>query len=257
MSVKFWNYNLVTQDQTVITGTNENALFPLTNLKDPRTTKVFRSTTASTILTFDFITTEEVDSVLLVPHALSGWGFTSTILVQANATNTWGAPAFSTTIQTTDIDQEHNLAIKEFTSQSYRFWRLTFTGVSYVEVSKVFIGKLNDVGNRSVSFGWSFVDNDLSISVANRYAQKFTDIITSQKRIQFSINLLTATHLDLLFEVFDYNKTYIPFFFQVCDCAILNNMKRPAGYFTFDQVPEVSNNHYALYDTTCVISEAK
>lgn len=257
MSMKFWNFNLVTQDQTVITGSNENAFFPASNLKDERTTKVFRSTTTSSEIVFDFITTEEVDSILLCPSFKTGWGFNNTITVEANATNTWGAPAFTTTILPADIDEQFEMAVKEFTAQSYRFWRLSFTGVAYVEVSKVFIGKLNNIGGRSVSFGWSYLNTDLSVSTFNRYGQKFTDIVTSQKRMAFNIENLTKDQVDEFFEVYDYNRTFRPFFFMVCDCDIINNVRRFSGLFYMEQIPEVINEHHALYSVSCVVAEAK
>lgn len=256
MSVKFWHYNLVDQPQTVITATNQNAFFPAENIKDPRTTKVLRSTTTETAVTFDFTTIEDVDSILLVPHSQLGWGFTGSILVEANATNNWASPAYTTTIGPAEIDQIHNIAIKEFPVQTWRFWRLTFTNTPYVEVSKIFIGKLNNVGGRSVSFGWSYIDNDLSQSVVNRYGQKFTDVITSQKRLGFALNVMTKDQMDQFFEVYDYNRTFRPFFFQVCDCEIMNDMERFAGYFTFDQMPEIVNNNHSLYDLQATVTEA-
>lgn len=257
MGVKFWNFNLVDQDQTVITPSSTNALFPADNIKDSRSTKVFRSTAASCNIVFDFITTESVDSILLAPNFINSWGFITPITVEANPTDTWGAPAFSTTITAAEVDQVHGIAIKEFSAQSYRFWRLTFTGGSYVELSKVFIGSVQSVGTRSVSFGWAYADTDLSQSIANRYGQKFTDIITGLKRMSFSLNLLGKDEMDDVFSVFDYNRTHIPFFFELTDCDILNNTNRIAGRFFFDELPQITNSSYGLFDLSLTISEAK
>lgn len=259
MSLKFWNYNLVTQDQTVITPSTENALFPASNLKDPRVTKSYRSTGASCTVVFDFVTTEDVDSVLLVPHSRNGWGLNTPITIEANATNTWGAPAFSTTLVSGDLDQEHGIAIKEFSTQSYRYWRLSFTGTSYVEVGKLFIGKLLEIGTnaRSMDYGWQFLDDDLSVVAQNRYNQKFVDETISQKRMVFDVNLMDRDELDDMLQMYDYNRRSIPFWMHVEAPAIINNTNRLAGLFFFESMPVIVNPAHALWNTSWTISEAR
>lgn len=256
MTVKFYNYNLVDQPSTVITASSENAFFPVSNLKDDRRTKVFRSTAASCTLVFDFITAESVDSILLVPHITYGWGFNSSTIVEANTTNTWGSPAFSTTIGPSEIDQEHMVAVKEFTAQTYRFWRLTFTGTSYVEISKLFIGAKQLIGTgKSIDYNWQYVSADNSIIQLNRYGQKFIDVLPEQKRIAFSISNMTITQVDSFFAIYDYSKKTKPFFFYI-DCVILNNNKRLLGYFYFDEKPALTNPFHALWSTQATLSEA-
>jgi hypothetical protein len=124
-------------------------------------------------------------------------------------------------------------------------------------VSKVFIGRLNNIGDRSVSFGWSWLNQDLSQSILNRYGQKFTDIITGRRRFSFTLENLTKDQVDEFFEVYDYNRTYKPFFFMVTDCDIINDVKRFSGVFTMDEMPEITNSFHALYTVECVVSEAK
>lgn len=257
MGLKLWNYNLVTQPATVITATTENALYPLANFKDPRKTKVYRSTGTSTSIVFDFVTTEAVDSILLVPHAKNGWGFDTPVTVEANATNTWGAPAFTTTIVSGDVDQAMEICIKEFAAQSYRFWRLTFTGTSYVEVAKIFIGSLLEVGTgRTFEFGWYYQERDLSRASFNRYGQKFVDVTSSQKIIACEFALLNRDEIDSLFQLWDVNKTYVPFWMWVDGVNTLNNTKRHAGVFYFDQMPAAQNTFHALYSMAMQLSEA-
>jgi hypothetical protein len=254
--LKFWNFNLVDQPQTVITATNENALFPASNLKDPRKTKAFRSTTASTVVVFDFVTTEAVDSILLAPHTRNGWAINTPVTIEANATNTWGAPSFSTTLASGDLDQANAIAIKEFTAQSYRFWRLTFTGTIYAEVAKVFIGSALVIGaGRSMNYNWQYQSNDLSTVSLNRYGQRFADVVVDQKRIGMEFGYLSKDEVDDLLEVYDYNKTYRPFFMHV-DCDILNENRRLSGLFYLESMPVLSNPVHALWNTALVLVEA-
>jgi aspartyl/asparaginyl-tRNA synthetase len=259
MPLKLWNYNLVDQGTAIITATNENALFPVLNLKDPRRTKVFRSTTNSTVILFDFLTTQEVDSIVITPHSKNGFGFVAPITIEANPTNTWGSPAFSTTIASGDIDQIHEIAIKEFAEQNFRFWRVSISGASYVELSNIFIGKMLLIGTgRTFSYDWQYVQAELSQFVVNRYGQRFSDIIDTQKRISASINLLTKEEIDDFFQMYDYNRTVRPFYMKIESAAgILNNENRLSGMFYFDEMPFVSNPSHALWNMSATLSEAK
>lgn len=253
MSLIFYNYNLVNQENTAITPSADNVYFPASNLKDERRTKVFRVDQSSVNVVFDFTTIEDVDSILLVPHTKNGWGFTS-VLVEANATSNFASPAFSTTI-TTEIDQEQEIAIKSFATQSYRFWRLTFIGTTFVEVSKVFIGKALDMG-RGPSLNWSFIEQDKSQLIENKYGQVFIDKYPKQKSINVAYEYLDKDELDTLFEVLDYNSIHKPLFARFSCPDILNNVNRFAGYFYLAQSPEISNPSYALYSTSFTLRES-
>lgn len=253
MSLVFYNYNLVDKSSTVITATAESAYFPASNLKDPRRSKVFRNEASSAQVVFDFITTETVDSICLVPHIKNGWGFTS-VTVQANATNTWGSPAFTTTINT-EIDQEHEIAFKEFASQAYRFWRLTFNGTTFTEVGKVFIGSKLDFG-RGPDLNWSMVENDMSVIQENKYGQAFIDEYGKRKLINVTYNYMDKNEVDNLFKVIDYNSITRPLFARFTCEDILNNINRFSGYFYLAQNPEIVNPSYALYNASITLKGA-
>lgn len=256
MTVKFFNYNLVNQSPTVITASSENAFFPVSNLKDDRRTKVFRSTGPTAVLVFDFVSTEQVDSIILTTHIKNGFGFITPVLIEANPTDTWASPAYTTTLTGLELDSQHGVAYKDLvTAQSYRFWRLTFSGASYVELSKVFIGKKQLIGaGRSINYGWQFLDNDNSIVQINRYGQKFIDELPSQKRIGASFSNLTKDEIDDFFSVYDYNQKTKPFFMYF-DCDILNNNKRLFGYYYLDEKPTISNPFFSLYNLDLVTTE--
>lgn len=257
MSVKFWNYNLVAEPATVITADSVDAFFPLENLKDPRATKVFRSLTPSVSIVFDLVTSQPVDSILLAPHSRNGWGFTTPVTIEANPTNTWGAPAYSNTVASGDLDQVHNIAIKEFTEQAYRFWRLTFDASEYVEVGKIFIGTVLKVGSgRSQDYGWAFQERDNSIATLNRYGQRFVDIVNRQKVINMQLSLLNRDEMDDVFQIWDHNSTIRPFWFWIDGIGTLNNTRRHSGIFYLDEMPQAVNVAHALYSMSISMSEA-
>lgn len=100
--IKFCYTNLVEQDATVITGSTEDSFFPASNLKSTFSSKVWRSTTASANVVFDFVTTEPVDTLIVKSHYDTGRGFLGSLTFEANATNVWTSPAFSTTVSFND-----------------------------------------------------------------------------------------------------------------------------------------------------------
>lgn len=258
MSLNFYYYNLAQQSATVLAASETNAFFPVNNIKDARRTKVYRSNTGACNVVFDFITIEEVDSIVLIPHTILGFGINTPITVEANATNTWGSPAFSTTITSSELDTAHEIAIKNISpSQSYRFWRLSFTGTGFCEVGKVFFGLKHILGQgRSVDYGWSYQDSSNSIITLNRYGQRFVDEFNRQKKFSFTLSNLSKTEVDDFFEIYDYNGITRPFFIQLgCD-TIINNTNRFAGYVYFDDIPAVINTFHARYTIQLSLSEA-
>ena len=253
--MKFYYYNLITRPQTIITPSSESAYFPSSNLKDDRRTKVFRVNSSGVSVIFDFTTIEPINSILLVPHTKNGWGFTD-VTVEANATSNFTSPAFSTSIDS-EIDQVHEIAIKEFTDQNYRFWKLTFNGTTFVEISKIFMGQSAVIGNgRSIDFNWTYGRNSLHQIQANKYGQKFIDILSEQKRFNFSLSNLSKTEVEDFFDLVDYCSNVVPFWVNIgCDAMSLEP-NRYAGMVYFDSIPDTTNPTFARYFMQCSVSEA-
>ena len=251
-SLRFYVNNLV--DQATITASNENALFPASNLQDQRRTKVFRSTTNSDSIVFDFQETSEINSVMVVDEPFNGFGFT-TITLELNGTNTWGSPAFT---QSITVSTEHGVGYAEFNTQSYRFARIVLNStLGYCELSKIYIGKNTQIGtDRSVQYGWSYQDRDISRVTENRYGQKFSDIILRQRLINFSMNLLSKDEMDNIFEIYDYCGITKPLFIRIgCD-EISNEKRRYAGMFYMNNVPTITNTSFNRYSLSFQLEEA-
>lgn len=251
--IEFYSYNFV--DFAEITADSENALFPASNLIDNRRTKVFRSTTSDANIIFDLKSIEAIDSLCIVDNPLTGWGV-NTITVEANATADFTSPAFTTTLT---FSQEHGIGIKELdTAQSYRFWRFVCTGSSYVELSKVFIGKKIGYSPKSPNFNWRYTESDQSKSQRNRYGQIFTDKTISKKNIRLDLALNNRSDMDKLFEMFDYVGLNKPFFVRIGDgsgSCLLNDDNRFSSYMRLQRDPEFTNVFYRLYNTSLTMEE--
>lgn len=250
MSFEIYSENLL--DQATLTSSSENLLFPLSNIKDPRRSKVFRSTSNNDSIVIDFGETSEAEAFFIVPDKRAGFGI-STITLEFNATNAWGSPAVTETIEFSDI---HGLGFKEFLTHSYRFCRVVMTStLGYCEIANLFIGKKLNI-NRSVSFSWTYKDDELSIKKSNRYGQVFTDVITRQKTISAALRLLDKNQLAEFYKAYDYCGESKPFFIRLgCD-AMSDDFRRYSGMVFFNDVPTITNGSFNRFNTALTMREA-
>jgi len=248
---EMYTKNLV--DQSVITASSENALFPKSNIQDARRSKVFRSTSNSDSVVFDFGETSDVNTCFIVADKRNGFGI-STLTLQFNGTNSWGAPAATETIT---FSEQHGLGFLEFTTtHSYRFCRAVLTStLGYCEVSKIYLGTKMELG-RSINFGWSYKDSEIVSQKSNRYGQIFSDIISRQKTINASLSYLTKDQLDKIFEIYDLCGESKPFFVKIgCD-NMINDNRRFSGMVYFDNVPTITNSNFNKYNMSISLKEA-
>lgn len=250
MSFNLYSDNLV--DQSVITTSSNNALFPTSNIKDYRRSKVYRSTSNSDSIVFDFGETSEVSSFFIVPDKRSGFGV-STITLEFNGTNEWAIPAATEAITFSDIQ---GLGLKEFDTHSYRFCRMVMTStLGYCEIANIFLGKKLDI-QRSISFSWTYKYDELSQSKTNRYGQKFTDVILRQKTISGALRLLNKDQLAEFYKLYDYCGESKPFYMSLgCD-VMSDDFRRYSGMFFLGDVPTITNGSFNRFNLTFTAREA-
>ena len=252
-NLKLFTFNLVVQPETVITAASENSLFPASNIKDPRTTKVHRTETStlSNSIVFDMVTIEQVDAVMVIPNFKTGFsGISGDITIEANSTDNWSSPSLSTTMTPND---SFGLAYKFWTSvQEYRFWRLSFSNTQdYAEISKVFIGvdAMRSITQNNIDFGWTKQPSDMSTFRRNRYKQRFVDEIGFQDIYKFSYKLLNAAEYDALVNGLEEVGETTPFWMMVDSSAsIITDEERFAGCFYLNSMPTITNRAFGLYD---------
>lgn len=253
MTIKFYSENLV--ESATITASTENALFPKSNLLDPRRTKVYRSTTNADNVVFDFQETSAIDSIFIVDNPFDGFGI-STLTLKLNATNTWGSPGYTDTVLFSDI---HGMGYKEFTTQNFRFAQVGLTSsLAYCELSNLFIGKKIDMLNdRSINYGWTYISKDNSKVQENRYGQRFADVINRQKQINISFSNLNKDHLDQIFELYDDKGITKPFYVRIgCD-NMTNDLRRYSGMVYLNSIPQITNRFFNNYSLSMTLEEAK
>lgn len=249
--ITFYSDNLLSEADLL---GDENALFPLSNLKDARRTKVFRSLTNQSQIIIDHGSVKAMDSIMVVDSPRTGFGVSS-LTLELNSTNNWASPAFSIELE---INQTHGIAFAEFETKNFRFARLVMTSNnSYCELSNLFIGeKISFENGTGIDLGWSFKDKELSTIKENRYGQKFVDVITRQRELDFSIRSMNKDELDQVLQVYDSKGLTEPFFARIKAQDIVNDADRFAGMFFLSSIPGITNRTFGLFDISFNLEEA-
>lgn len=230
MSTKFYIHNEI--ENAIAVVSSENAQFPLSNLNDPRRTKVFRSTENSTTLTMDFGYPVLVNTVMIVDDPMTGNKLSSCHVLIDND------PLFGSAFeQDMIIDSINGISIVNFdTTIPVRYLRLEMNSAAgFCEIAKLFAGSNVDIGEVDFAFPFTYQGVDRSNVTKNRFGGKFVDEINTQKRIVGSMKVLDKDELDGMLSIVDYCGTTKPLWVQFD--SIMNNPSRLSGYYHFANIP--------------------
>ena len=246
---KIYNENLV--DQATIVASSNNALFPVSNLKDYRRSKVYRSTSNSDSIVLDFQETSLIDGIFIVPSKRDGFGV-STVTVQFNTVDSWGAPPYSVSVP---FSTTLNLGHVTFAKVAYRFARIVMTStLGYCEISKMFIGA--ELGmTASINFGWTIKDEELSLKSKNRYGQIFTDVIARQKSLGFAFKNINKDDLNLLNLMLDRVGETKPFYIAIGDNTMVEDYRRFSAPVILEDIPTITNSNFNRYNLSMSVKE--
>lgn len=187
--MKLLTTNLCTENGTTVTTSSNDPSFPGSNLRKPFRSHKWRATDCdSESVTFDMLTTEAVDSVVLMWPLEDGIKLTpaAVVTIQANATNVWTSPAFE---QVIPISDNYSIASLFFdTDKNYRYWRITIEDPTnpwgYVELGQVWIGKSLPV--EAAQNGFRFVLSDQSKITQTDFGHTYADEYPTLSSIAFS-----------------------------------------------------------------------
>ena len=254
--IRFLSNNLV--EAASLTASTTNAQFPVANIQEDFRTKVWRSTSNSDNIVFDMGSIEPVDYLGIVSNWQDGFGV-STITVEANATDSWSSPAYSTTLT---FDSVHGVGIKSIAEQNYRFWRFVVTsGLGYCELANIFIGKAVNISTNGIGYNWSLINKQLKMTSTTRYGQEYDDVITTRKELNgLKIKVMNPTELDQFFEVLDNRGTTKPLFVEFCDpssTSLINDLDRLNGFYRFKKEPSQVNVTAGFWETSFSLREQK
>lgn len=239
------------------TGT-ENAQFPLTNLQNDFTTKVFRSNENTCSILVDIGASEAIDSVAVVGSAITGLGFTSMSIYGSPTTDFSGS-----TEVVVDLSAQYNFGFNLFTSTgSHRYWliEVTNTAGDYVELSNIYLGineQITTNGINTESFVFTEVDN-VNISL-NDYGQKFIDKVNKIKYLSGNVQYVNSTEFTTMNDLYVQNGKSTPVWFILdCEDTLGTDSKYIfSGYFYFQTDFQWKGAGPGLYNVSLSFMEAK
>lgn len=202
--------NLIDKSGVVLTESSEASGLPVENIINQLRTKVWQTAVAlaEETVVIDLLTAQAVTAIILLDHDLTAAD--SGIILEGNATDSWGSPSVSETLTWTT-----GTIKKYFASQTYRYWRLRFTKSSSSEarqIGRVFLGTYYDQLTLS---DLSITPVDLSKSVRAIGGQQFTDIRPQYDNIALGFQLITKAEYDQLKTIVDTIGINTPIFVSI------------------------------------------
>ena len=243
-----WN-NLV--ESATLTAGSADGSYPVTNIQKIPTTSEWRTASGTTTsnVVIDLGSAQTVEHMFLIGSALEGLNFTS-ITLEANTSDSWGAPAYSSGAITSFPE---NLLYLATGTQSYRYWRVVITngagGATFTGFSNLFLGEALSLTNNNIDTSWSLSQNERADVSTGLYGQRF--ITTYNKQNEFkglSFQLLTKDELDTVEAMFENRGVDKPIFFMLDSSeGLINTKEKLAGYFWIDGRPDTVHEVYGLF----------
>lgn len=222
---------------SMLTGT-ENVQFPLSNLKHPFTTKVFRSLEATVEILIDLKTTTTKNMFAVVGNVASGegLGFNALTLYGSSTTDFTGATPI--VCQLSDL---YNFGFVKFSDVSFRYWKLLITSMgSYVELSNIFLGEEYGFDTNTLSIaGFEFSNQDNSKITLNEFNQRFITTYNKVKRLSGDINYINRAEFDQLIYLYNTHGKSIPIWmiFDEFDASAIDGRFIFSGYYYLIKTP--------------------
>ena len=246
--------NVIDGAAVAITAGSEASGFPAINLANAQRTMLYRcGTTFSTeTLVFDLGSALAADSLILLDHSILN---TTTITLQANTTNAWGAPAFSSAVA-----WQSSWILHSFASQTYRYWRLVVAKAAagqQFDIGRLHLGPVVAPADPPDFDGFSRNMIDLSLSQRSVSGQLYCDPRPQARRLELEFTWIRDAQKLQFVNALEAMGLHTPFFVRVDETAS-DELAEPV-YCRFQEVPkfELAGFDGANYwDTNLRLEEA-
>lgn len=247
--INFLSENLIDGATLSATSGDENAQFPLSNLKNISPTVKFRSATNEVIIEADLLQTRELDTVAMVGDPTGAFEVTAMSIKTSVTQDFSGSPQIDV-----DLSAEHGIGYKFFDEVEHRFVQITITGSgSFSEIGNIFIGKrLNIPQNTFAVNGFQYYFNDKSTVRESEYGQPFINKRPLLKRMVGRIEYATKDETESIDDLIIRHGRHTPLWIILDpDSEAQNEGKfRLSIYGRFIQVPRWTTAGARLWNAT-------
>ena len=245
-------------DTATVTASEANASFPSANLKLLATTDEWRSvdaTGAKTII-IDMGSAKAASGIALIGNNYTRTlSFTGATL-EANSSDSWSGG--QTAIATLSVDSAEAIASAIFTEQTFRYWRISLTGVgSYLGVSNVFLGKAFGFTVNGIDQEFSFDEQDLSRVIVSETGRRFIDEVTVRvKSFDLSVRTMDKTEMGEWQTIVRNNGKRKQFYMIIEENElIMTNKDVLSGMFMFNSWGPFEHVSFGYWDSSFSVSE--
>lgn len=215
----FWS-NLIDVVGVVFTASSAVATLPGSNVAHEFRSVPWRTGTsaADETLVIDLGSAGAATSIILLDHTLTAAD--SAIAIQANATDSWGAPSFNQAL--TWASGTIGLT---FSSQSFRYWRLKFTKSAAGEsrdIGRIFLGTYLEPTATPDYDGYDEKLEDPSRKTKSRSGQTWVEQLDQYGLVTLDLSRINQTDVDNIKTVFDSVGQAKSLFLQVQTSSPLN-----------------------------------
>lgn len=217
----FYN-NLIDASGVVITPSSENSLLPAANVADVQRKKVYRTGTAAAAQTivFDLLSAKSVTAIILLDHTLTAAD--TLIKLEGHTADSWGAPSFSQS-----LTWEAGTISQVFSSQSYRYWRLSFTKSASGEtrdIGRIFLGTYFEPNDEPDYGGFDQEIVDPSERQRSTGGQEYANVREQYEAVKLTFSIIPEADAVTYKTIFTTVGMFLPFFLQVQSTSPLNKI---------------------------------
>jgi hypothetical protein len=192
----------------ILTANSSTLNYPATNMLDSRLSRIFKtdSSTTATIV-FDCGAAVDVTSIVIANHNITT--SVSTLKLQGNATDAWGAPSVDET-----LTWSAGNIVKDITKATYRYWRIHIVDATNpdgeISIGRAWIGELYQTPAISPSI--SHNRESESIKSISASGQSYQDTRYKYSTVTAAWPKITHAEKAALIAIFDDIDIGTPFF---------------------------------------------
>jgi hypothetical protein len=214
--VRIWHDNKAALAGVLITPSSEQQEFPATYALNPQREWKWKSgtTLSSENIVLDLGSAQSITSCVLVDYDNPGAPPNPTL--QANSSNSWGSPPFSTSAFT--LENVSGFWVATFAAQSYRYWRLLVTkdaASNVLTLGTMFLGNYFTTSHAPEFLGFERVKVDPSVHQPSAGGQISSDVRPKFRRWRIELEHHPWSQVNDLENIFETLGRHTPFVFQL------------------------------------------
>jgi hypothetical protein len=225
-----------------ITASTEDLLYPASNLLSQRLAKPFRTQHASAqTVVIDFGTAVTIDVAAILGHNVTS---AATMTIEANATDSWGAPS-----ATASLTWDSGIILRYLASaETFRYWRFAVddSANDYISIGALWLGEYVSIDPSSTTnFSVTKVRDDTV--VYGRGRQKYANEGEGWRKFDLRFPVTDGTALTVIETMYDTVGNHTPLIFanfdelrtyplvEPCYCSLSGDLKfEHRGYMGFE-----------------------